>query len=165
MSSQVQLTKRQQEVLERVERGEQSVRQIAKDIGVTRAAVYQIIERLRTAGALPADFTVSGVSSADRKLAASRRGWTAPARSRLAEVRELAAAGGDERRYADALAAAIADRDVLSLAYLLGRTDAGEGEGLTPDLVGSALRQLGALGGAQDEAEAARFEGAKPGLS
>ena len=53
------LTKRQREVLERLELGS-SVKAIATDTGVSRAAVYQTIERLRRQGALPAAFTPSG---------------------------------------------------------------------------------------------------------
>jgi predicted ArsR family transcriptional regulator len=48
--------KRQQEVLERLETGT-SVHHIATDLGVTRGAVRQIIERLRSEGSLPQDFT------------------------------------------------------------------------------------------------------------
>ena len=55
----VGMTKRQREVLERLELG-MTVKQIATDTGVSRAAVYQMIERLRRQGALPEGFTPSG---------------------------------------------------------------------------------------------------------
>ncbi|MGH2986928.1 MAG: LuxR C-terminal-related transcriptional regulator, partial [Solirubrobacterales bacterium] len=58
-SPRAELTKRQQEVLERLERGE-NVKQIATDIGVSRTAVYQHIERLRRQGALAETYTPSG---------------------------------------------------------------------------------------------------------
>ena len=48
--------KRHQEVLERLETGT-SVHHIATDLGITRGAVRQIIERLRADGSLPQDFT------------------------------------------------------------------------------------------------------------
>ena len=54
-----ELTKRQAEVLERLELG-MSAKKIATDIGVSRNAVYQTIERLRRAGAVPDAYTPSG---------------------------------------------------------------------------------------------------------
>ena len=49
--STVQRTKRQQEVLERLDSG-MTVQQIARDLGVTRNAVYQVIDRLGDVGML-----------------------------------------------------------------------------------------------------------------
>ena len=59
------LTKRQTEVLDRLEQG-MPVKKIAKDMGVTRAAVYQTIERLRRAGAVADTYTPSGQPASDR---------------------------------------------------------------------------------------------------
>src|SRR3954454_2829195 len=53
------LTKRQREGLERLEQG-YGAKQIARDLGVTRNAVYQHIERLRRQGALAETYTPSG---------------------------------------------------------------------------------------------------------
>ena len=53
------LTKRQHEILERLEQG-MPVKQIATDLGVSRNAIYLQIERLRNRGVLPAGFTPSG---------------------------------------------------------------------------------------------------------
>ena len=53
------LTKRQREVLERLEQGF-GVKEIANDLGVTRNAVYQHVERLRRQGALAESYTPSG---------------------------------------------------------------------------------------------------------
>ena len=58
-SPSAQLTKRQQEVLDRLEQG-LGAKQIATDIGVSRNAVYQHIERLRRQGALAESYTPSG---------------------------------------------------------------------------------------------------------
>ena len=53
------LTKRQSEVIDRLEWG-MPVKKIAFDMGVSRAAVYQTIDRLRRSGALPESYTPSG---------------------------------------------------------------------------------------------------------
>jgi transposase-like protein len=116
------LSKRQGEVLERLEAG-YSVRKIATDIGVTRSAVYQIIDRLRREGVVPDEFTPSGRPPRLRRGAAEVA--AAPSGSRLAELRELSRRSGSGRAYADVLAAAVAEDDVLALAYELGRLDAG----------------------------------------
>ena len=58
------LTKRQQEVLDRLGQG-MGAREIARDIGVSRNAVYQHIERLRRSGA---------VARATRRAASLRAG-------------------------------------------------------------------------------------------
>jgi transposase len=132
------LTKRQREVLERLELG-YGAKQIATDIGISRNAVYQTIERLRRHGAVPETYTPSGQPP---------RRSTAPRESALAGLRELATAdqlGAGESRYAELVEGAIATGDVAALAYELGRLDAGGAAGLAPDLVASALRRLGAL--------------------
>ena len=116
------LTKRQLEVLERLELGI-GVKQIARDIGVSRNAVYQTIERLR------------------------RQGAAAPRQSSLATLRALAAPDADPAagEYAAAIEGAIASADVVGLAYELGRFDARGESGLQVDLVESALRRLSVL--------------------
>ena len=53
------LTKRQHEILERLEQS-MPVKKIATDLGVSRNAVYLQIERLRDRGVLPREFTPSG---------------------------------------------------------------------------------------------------------
>ena len=53
------LTKRQHEILERLEQA-MPVKQIATDLGVSRNAVYLQIERLRNRGVLPPGYTPSG---------------------------------------------------------------------------------------------------------
>lgn len=138
------LTKRQREVLERLEQG-LSAKQIASDIGISRNAVYQHIERLRRQGALAESYTPSG-QPPRRELegVAITPAAIAPRESGLARLRELAASGADlaGRDYAEAIGAAIAAADAPGLAYELGRLDAlGESEFAT-GLVESALRRL-----------------------
>ncbi len=152
------LTKRQREVLERLELG-MSVKQIATDTGVSRAAVYQTIERLRRQGAVADTFTPSGAPA--RRLGArtapdpgpGARGPAAiaPRRSRLPALRDLAREGADEAAYADAIEAAIADGDVAALAYELGRADAEGREDITARLVEAGLRRVGAIEGADTQ--------------
>jgi transposase-like protein len=146
-----QRTKRQQEVLERLEAG-QAVKEIATDLGVTRNAVYATIDRLRRHGALPADFTASGQLPRGRVEILSGPA----ARSRLAELRELED-DAESDRYAELVEAAIADGDVAALAYELGRLDAG-GRGEVPaKLIEAALRRLGVTGEPEgSESEPAR---------
>lgn len=55
----VQLTERQREIKDRLDQG-MGAREIAEDLGVTRNAVYQQIQRLRGYGELEADFTPTG---------------------------------------------------------------------------------------------------------
>jgi transposase len=143
------LTKRQREVLERLEQG-YGAKQIAHDLGVTRNAVYQHIERLRRQGALAETYTPSGqppravnpVGSAAPTPAA-----VAPRESVLATLRELNSSGqADEgAEYAGAIESAIATGDAVGLAYELGRLDASGRTGLAVDLVVSALRRLSVL--------------------
>ncbi|HEY8000500.1 MAG: LuxR C-terminal-related transcriptional regulator [Vicinamibacteria bacterium] len=141
------LTKRQQEVLDRLERG-MGAKQIARDIGVSRNAVYQHIERLRRQGALAESYTPSGqpprrVEAGAVALAPA----TAPRESALARLRELAHSGAapSEPEYAQAIEGAIASGDAVGLAYELGRLDAHGATGLPLDLVESALRRLSVL--------------------
>lgn len=133
-------TKRQQEVLERLDSGA-SVKQIATDLGVSRNAVYQTIDRLRLRGAVPADFTASGYLPRGRAEFLS-----APAGpSRVAELRQLEDEAESSDRYAELVEAAIADGDVAALAYELGRLDAG-GRGEVPaKLIEAALRRRGVI--------------------
>ncbi len=142
------LTKRQREVLERLEQGF-AVKQIANDLGVTRNAVYQHVERLRRQGALSESYTPSG-QPPRRPLetgSVSLAQTLAPRESGLTRLRELAAAGADPagREYAEAIGAAIAAGDVAGLAYELGRLDAVDEAEFAKDLVESALRRLSVL--------------------
>jgi transposase-like protein len=134
-----QRTKRQREVLERLEAG-YAVKQIATDLGVTRNAVYATIDRLRLQGALPADFTASGQLPRGRVEILS--GPAGP--SRLAELRELEDEA-DSDRYAELVEAAISDSDVAALAYELGRLDAGGRGDVPAKLIEVALRRRGVL--------------------
>jgi DNA-binding CsgD family transcriptional regulator len=145
-SPRAQLTKRQQEVLDRLEQG-LGAKEIANDIGVSRNAVYQHIERLRRQGALAESYTPSGqpprrieVGSAALAPSATR----APRESALAGLRALAGEG-DDPEYAYLIEGAIASGDAVALAYELGRLDAHGDRGLPLDLVESALRRLSVL--------------------
>jgi DNA-binding MarR family transcriptional regulator len=146
------LTKRQREVLERLEQGF-GAKQIATDLGVTRNAVYQHIDRLRKQGALAETYTPSGqppravVGNVSLAPAA-----VAPRESALARLRQLAAAGtpGEGSEYASAIESAIAAGDAVALAYELGRLDGLGASGLPVDLVESALRRLSVLPAVED---------------
>jgi len=141
-----QRTKRQQEVLERLDSGA-SVKRIATDLGVSRNAVYQTIDRLRLQGAVASDFTASGQLPRGRvELPAGGQG-----QSRLAELRELEDDAEASERYTELVEVAIANGDVAALAYELGRLDAG-GRGEVPaKLIEAALRRHGVI--ASDEAQ------------
>jgi DNA-binding CsgD family transcriptional regulator len=148
------LTKRQTEVLERLEQG-YPVKKIAYDIGVTRNAVYQTIDRLRRAGALPEAYTPSGQGSepaAEPEVgsAVALGSALAPRESRLGELRTLAAGAREGAAYAELVEAAIARSDVAALAYELGRADEAGAGGFPKDLAEAALRRLGVIAGAQD---------------
>jgi DNA-binding CsgD family transcriptional regulator len=148
-SPRAELTKRQQEVLERLERGE-NVKQIATDIGVSRTAVYQHIERLRRQGAVAETYTPSGQPPRRAELVGSVAPATAPTvaprQSAVARLRELARAGdAGDHAYAEAIEGAIAAGDAVGLAYELGRLDALEEGGLPSELVEAALRRLSVL--------------------
>jgi len=144
------LTKRQTEVLERLEQGF-PVKTIAQDMGVTRNAVYQHIDRLRRQGAVPEAFTASGQpprrpDALPAGSASFGPGATLPPReSALARMRELASGPADEEAYAAAVEGAIASADVAALAYELGRSDATGREDLPRRMVESALRRLSVL--------------------
>jgi DNA-binding transcriptional ArsR family regulator len=150
------LTKRQREVLERLEQGF-GAKQIARDLGVTRNAVYQHIDRLRRQGALAETYTPSGQPPRGTAVVgnvALGPAAVAPRESVLPRLRELAHAGDTTERgeYASAIEAAIATGDAVGLAYELGRLDARGESGLTVDLVESALRRLSVLPGVDDRA-------------
>ena len=142
------LSKRQTEVLERLEQG-YAVKKIARDMGVSRNAVYQHIDRLRRQGALPETFTASGQPPRSADFVAGegqgRAGTLAPRESALAQLRGLAASGGSEAEYATAVEGAIASADVAALAYELGRADAEGRDDLPRQLAESALRRLSVL--------------------
>ncbi len=141
------LTKRQREVLERLELG-MGAKQIATDIGISRNAVYQTIERLRRQGAVAETYTPSGQPPRRQPVVgavALGPPATAPRESSLERLRALARDGGDESGYAAAIESAIATGDAVGLAYELGRLDASGGSGLPLQLVESALRRLFAL--------------------
>jgi hypothetical protein len=143
------MTKRQREVLERLELG-MTVKQIATDTGVTRAAVYQMIERLRRQGAVPEGFTPSGVQPrrlgvGSAEFAPAGPAAIAPRDSNLSRLRDLAREGADDAAYAEAIEAAIASGDVAALAYELGRADAGGREDITARLAEAGLRRVGAV--------------------
>jgi transposase-like protein len=142
-----ELTKRQQEVLERLELG-YPVKRIATDIGVSRNAVYQTIERLRRHGALPEAYTPSGQPPRRDPAVGSvvLGAAAAPRESVLPRLRALGAErdpGSPE--YAQLVEGAIAAADATALAYELGRLDAGGEAGFAAELLESALRRLGAL--------------------
>src|SRR5205814_9823490 len=120
--------KGQTEGLDRLEKG-MPVKKIATDMGVTRAAVYQTIERLRRAGAVADTYPPSGQPASDRGAPAVGAAVAlgpalAPRESRLAELRDLPAGDREGAAYAQLIEAAIARGDVPALAYELGRADA-----------------------------------------
>lgn len=139
------LTKRQTEVLERLEFGA-PVKNIARDMGVTPAAVYQHIDRLRRSGALPEEYTPSGQPGTPPALpvraATSSGTGLAPRESRLAELRSLSP---NDPAYPELIEAAISSSDVASLAYELGRADADGTDDLSKSLAEAALRRLRVL--------------------
>ncbi len=146
------LTKRQTEVIERLEFG-MPVKKIARDMGVTPAAVYQHIERLRRQGALPEEYTPSGQPStagSPRVGAAELGSSLAPRESRLSELRSV---DPEAPAYPELIEAAIARADVPSLAYELGRADAAGADDLPKRLAEAALRRLRVLPEAALEAD------------
>jgi transposase-like protein len=148
------LTKRQTEVIERLEFG-MPVKKIARDMGVTTAAVYQTIERLRRQGALPEEYTPSGQPSTAGSLAAGSAvalgSSLAPRESRLVELRSIAP---EDPAYPELIEAAIARSDVASLAYELGRADAAGADDLSKRLAEAALKRLSVLPGGDGEENA-----------
>jgi DNA-binding transcriptional MocR family regulator len=171
------LTKRQHEILERLEQG-MAVKQIATDLGVSRNAVYLQIERLRNQGVLPAGYTPSGQpprTPLPAPIPGLTLGAAVPApgfsggplpghRSELAGLRRPA---GDEMpvgEYARLIEAAVARGDAVALAYELGRLDATEAEELATGLVESALERLRLLpadGGEEPTTELATTQKAR----
>lgn len=152
------LTKRQHEILERLEQ-DMPVKKIATDLGVSRNAVYLQIERLRDRGVLPHDYTPSGQpprTQPSRPLPALELGAAVPApgfgpgsltamRSELADLRRGAGETPPPAEFARTIEAAAARNDAVALAYELGRMDATEAEELATGLVESALERLGHL--------------------
>ena len=63
----VQLTDRQREIKIRLDRG-MGARDIADDLGITRNAVYQQIQRLRRSGALEPDYTPTGLPAREHRM-------------------------------------------------------------------------------------------------
>lgn len=61
------LTPRQQEILERLEK-DKTPREIGEELGISRNAVYQQIQRMRRAGALPEDYTPSGAPPREERV-------------------------------------------------------------------------------------------------
>ena len=144
-SPHAQLTKRQQEVFDRLGQG-MGAKQIAKDIGISRNAVYQHIERLRRQGALAETYTPSGQPPRRAEVGTVALATSVPPReSALVRLRELARGAGTEADYAEVIEGAIASGDAVGLAYELGRLDATADAGLPGDLVASALRRLSVL--------------------
>lgn len=162
MSEQQQFTKRQREILERLEQG-RAVKEIATDLGVSRNAVYQQIERLKLNGTLPESYTPSGqpprttprmVPGLELGAAVPAPGFpgeipgTGPRWTRRSGLRDLRRpAGGSSREaagddYARLLERAIAENDVGALAYELGRLDAAGGDATVATMVEAALERL-----------------------
>ena len=136
----VERTKRQQEVLERLEAG-MPVQKIANDLGVTRNAVYQMIDRLRLQGAVPHDFTASG--QLQRGSAELLAGPATP--SRLASCASSRTRPRPRTATPSWSRPRVAEGDVAALAYELGRLDAG-GRGEVPaKLIESALKRRGII--------------------
>ncbi len=152
------LTKRQHEILERLEQ-DIPVKKIATDLGVSRNAVYLQIERLRERGVLPRDYTPSGQPPRTQPpvpMPGLELGAPVPApgfgpgsltsmRSELAELRRPAKDTPAPAEYARTIESAAARNDAVALAYELGRLDATEAEELATGLVESALERLGHL--------------------
>ena len=144
------LTKRQREVLERLDMG-MTVKQIATDTGVSPAAVYQTIERLRRQGALSDSYTPSGAPARRDAGELPPPPAMAPRQSALQELRELAGSDADDDAHAEAIEGAIASGDVAALAYELGRADAEGRADMTAKLAEAALRRLGAVRSAEPQ--------------
>jgi transposase len=90
------LTERQQEIKTRLDRG-MGAREIANDLGITRNAVYQQIQRMRNYGVLDPSFTPTGLPTRERAgahvltrlLEGVDEDTTASASGALALVQEL----------------------------------------------------------------------------
>ena len=154
------LTKRQHEILERLEQ-DMPVKKIATDLGVSRNAIYLQIERLRDRGALPRDYTPSGQpprSVPPKPMAGLELGAAVPApgfgdgghasmRSELSDVRRSSAQQPPPAEYARVIERAAARGDAVVLAYELGRLDGTAADEMATGLVESALERLGFLPG------------------
>ncbi len=152
------LTKRQHEILERLEQGI-PVKRIATDLGVSRNAIYLQIERLRQQGVLPSTFTPSGqpprsvtpapVPGLELGAAVPAPGFGAgPQTASSSELAGLRRSADDvtlASDYARIIESAASRNDAVALAYELGRLDATEPEELATGLVESALERLGFL--------------------
>lgn len=152
------LTKRQHEILERLEQ-DMPVKKIATDLGVSRNAVYLQIEKLRERGVLPRDYTPSGQpprTPPPKATLGLDLGAAVPApgfgpgsltamRSELADLRRGPGEDPPPAEFARTIEAAAARNDVVALAYELGRMDATVAEELATGLVESALERLGHL--------------------
>ncbi|MDQ3571396.1 MAG: HTH domain-containing protein [Actinomycetota bacterium] len=157
------LTKRQHEILERLEQ-KIPVKRIATDLGVSRNAVYLQIERLRSRGVLPATYTPSGQpprSTPPAPLPGLKLGAAVPApgfagfsrpgyRSELADRRRPAGEEPTPAEYARAIETAAARGDVVTLAYELGRLDQTASEELATGIVEAALERHGLLSAGLD---------------
>jgi hypothetical protein len=158
MHSGLDLTKRQREVVERLEQG-MSVKRISADMGISRNAVYQHVERLRQRGVLPDEYTPSGQPprTMPKPAAGLELGAAVPAPgfsgggpgvtvagSVLGEMRS--ADRGDESAYARRIEGAIASGDVAALSYELGRLDAVGERTVISGMIESALERHKVIG-------------------
>jgi len=157
------LTKRQHEILERLEQG-MPVKHIATDLGVSRNAVYLQIERLRSQGILPATYTPSGQpprSQPPAPLPGLQLGAAVPAPgfsggatpgygSDLSSRRRPAGQEPAPAEYARMIEDAGARGDVAALAYELGRLDQTAAEELATGIVEAALERHGLLESGSD---------------
>ena len=162
MANEYGLSKRQREILERLEQA-MPVKQIATDLGVSRNAVYMQIERLKRDGVLPAGFTPSGQPpraplpqpmGLELGSAVPTPGFGAGPlpgyRSELADNRRAAGAELPAAEYARLIEAATARGDVALLAYELGRLDSTPAEELATGMVEAALERLAILRAGND---------------
>lgn len=163
MANEQGLSKRQREILERLEQ-DMPVRRIATDLGVSRNAVYLQIDRLRRDGVLPATYTPSGqppraplpqpmgLELGSAVPAPGFGGGPLPGyRSAVAELRRPAGVEKPAGEYARLVEAASARGDVAALAYELGRLDATEAEELATGIVEAALERLAVLPAGPDD--------------
>ena len=158
MHSELDLTKRQREVIERLEQG-MSVKHIAVDMGISRNAVYQHVEKLRQRGVLPDEYTPSGqptrampkpVEGLELGAAVPAPGFSGGgpgvtvAGSVLAEMR--GSDRSDEAGYARRIEGAISSGDIAALAYELGRLDAAGERTVISGMIEAALERHRVLG-------------------
>lgn len=144
-----------------------SVKHISQDMGISRNAVYQHVERLRQRGVLPDEYTPSGqpprglpapVAGLELGAAVPAPGFSGGgpgvtlAGSALSTAR--AADRSDQATYAKAIEAAIASADIAVLAYELGRLDSGGERSVITEMIEAALERHRVIG-ADRAAEAA----------